>query len=292
VDELRGTWPRRPGAALVAAALAVLVGGAGCAAEPAPAGTGATGRSPAGSVPYDMPSSAPAAEPAPEPEPPAPDPALAPVSVGLPPVVVPADVVLPDRARTPGAINLAVTQATIASTICVPGYTASIRPPASYTTNLKRQQLASGYTLNGDTDTADYEEDHRISLELGGDPSDARNLWPEPYAATGARVKDRIENKLHELVCAGSLPLAVAQADIATNWYAAYVKYLGPGTPQPGPSESAPPPAAAPAAALAPSGAYYANCAAARAAGAAPHRRGQPGYRPALDRDGDGIACE
>lgn len=37
---------------------------------------------------------------------------------------------------------------------------------------------------------------------------------------------------------------------------------------------------------------YYANCAAARAAGAAPLRRGQPGYRAALDRDNDGIACE
>jgi micrococcal nuclease len=37
---------------------------------------------------------------------------------------------------------------------------------------------------------------------------------------------------------------------------------------------------------------YYANCTAARAAGAAPIRRGQPGYRPALDRDNDGIACE
>ncbi|WP_334172445.1 excalibur calcium-binding domain-containing protein [Sinomonas sp.] len=37
---------------------------------------------------------------------------------------------------------------------------------------------------------------------------------------------------------------------------------------------------------------YYANCAAARAAGAAPIYRGQPGYRSALDRDGDGIACE
>ncbi|WP_239987549.1 excalibur calcium-binding domain-containing protein [Sphingosinithalassobacter portus] len=37
---------------------------------------------------------------------------------------------------------------------------------------------------------------------------------------------------------------------------------------------------------------YYPNCAAARAAGAAPIRRGQPGYRQALDRDNDGIACE
>lgn len=40
------------------------------------------------------------------------------------------------------------------------------------------------------------------------------------------------------------------------------------------------------------SSAYYANCAEARAAGAAPMRRGEPGYRPALDRDDDGVACE
>lgn len=38
--------------------------------------------------------------------------------------------------------------------------------------------------------------------------------------------------------------------------------------------------------------AYYPNCAAVRAAGAAPIRRGEPGYRPGLDRDGDGVACE
>jgi len=37
---------------------------------------------------------------------------------------------------------------------------------------------------------------------------------------------------------------------------------------------------------------YYRNCAAARAAGAAPLYRGQPGYRPGLDRDDDGVACE
>lgn len=37
---------------------------------------------------------------------------------------------------------------------------------------------------------------------------------------------------------------------------------------------------------------YYRNCDAVRAAGAAPLRRGQPGYRAGLDRDNDGIACE
>ncbi len=37
---------------------------------------------------------------------------------------------------------------------------------------------------------------------------------------------------------------------------------------------------------------YYANCSAARAAGAAPLYVGEPGYRRALDRDGDGVACD
>ena len=41
-----------------------------------------------------------------------------------------------------------------------------------------------------------------------------------------------------------------------------------------------------------PSGGVFANCAAARAAGAAPVRRGSPGYGPRLDRDGDGVGCE
>lgn len=40
------------------------------------------------------------------------------------------------------------------------------------------------------------------------------------------------------------------------------------------------------------SAAYYKNCSAAKAAGAAPLYRGEPGYRAALDRDGDGVACE
>ena len=41
-----------------------------------------------------------------------------------------------------------------------------------------------------------------------------------------------------------------------------------------------------------PSGVYFRNCNEARAAGAAPLRRGKPGYRPEMDGDGDGIACE
>lgn len=136
--------------------------------------------------------------------------------------------VLPNRARTPGVVNPAVTQATIGRTICVSGWTSTVRPSSSVTTALKVAQLASGYAYRGDVATGDYEEDHLISLELGGAPSDPRNLWPEPYgSAEGARVKDAIENRLHALVCGHSISLATAQHAIATNWWAAYTTYVG-----------------------------------------------------------------
>ena len=136
--------------------------------------------------------------------------------------------VLPNSEVTPGAINPEVTQANIHSTICVVGYTKTIRPPSSYTTQLKIKQLSSlPYSVFNDLKTKDFEEDHLISLELGGSPTDPKNLWPEPYASTtGARVKYRLENALHALVCNGSLTLKTAQKAIATNWYSAYHKYV------------------------------------------------------------------
>ena len=54
----------------------------------------------------------------------------------------------------------------------------------------------------------------------------------------------------------------------------------------------APTPKPAPAPAPAPAAAYFRNCSAARAASQAPLYRGEPGYRSALDRDNDGVACE
>jgi hypothetical protein len=128
----------------------------------------------------------------------------------------------PDSALTPGATNPDVTQANIKTTICKSGWTATIRPPSSYTTKLKISQItAYGYT---DTKTSSYEEDHLISLELGGNPTDAHNLWPEPYVLTyaghdvGAHAKDRYENWLNAQVCSGKMALADAQHDIATDW--------------------------------------------------------------------------
>lgn len=135
---------------------------------------------------------------------------------------------LPDPWRTPGATSSAVTPESIHSTICVSGYTRTVRPPSSYTTALKRAQLASGYALRGDTSTSHYEEDHLISLELGGDPRAEANLWPEPYFGRwNARVKDRLENFLNRAVCDGRLSLRDAQHQEATDWKGAYLFYLG-----------------------------------------------------------------
>ena len=170
--------------------------------------------------------------------------------------------ILPNSARTPGAINPAVTQANIGQTICVSGWTTTVRPSSSVTTALKIEELQSGYSYNGDLSTADYEEDHLISLELGGSPASPLNLWPEPYnSADGARVKDQLENKLHSLVCSNALSLAAAQTTIASNWWLAYEKYVGttsnaapapapvaraPVAPVANPPAPAPPPPAAP----------------------------------------------
>ncbi len=131
---------------------------------------------------------------------------------------------LPDSSLTPGALNNSINQGNISQNICNKGWsTKSERPTSSYTTNLKKQQLASGYKGFTDMNTADYEEDHLISLELGGNPTDPKNLWPEPYAEPlGAKDKDKVENYLHAQVCNGSIMLQQAQQEISTNWVAVY----------------------------------------------------------------------
>jgi anti-sigma factor RsiW len=80
----------------------------------------------------------------------------------------------------------------------------------------------------------EYELDYLITPELGGSP-DARNLWPQRYAARAwnAHVKDQLERLLPQLVCDGRLDLATAQADIAADWIAAYKKYFKTDVPLP-----------------------------------------------------------
>jgi hypothetical protein len=129
---------------------------------------------------------------------------------------------LEDPACTPGATSPAVTQANLASTICRKGgYTKNVRPPESVTRKEKELNAAS-YGYKGSLGDGEY--DHLISLQLGGDPNDARNLWVEPADPghkPGGGVnnkKDPVETKLHTAVCSGKVTLQAAQQAIVTDW--------------------------------------------------------------------------
>lgn len=132
---------------------------------------------------------------------------------------------LPDAALTPGAINSAVTQADIHQTICVRGYTRTVRPPERYTERLKRLQLkAYGYA---DQKIWHYEEDHLVPLEVGGAPSDPENLWPEPrYGRWTAKMKDHLENVIHRRVCTGEMTLRQGRSVFEHSWEAGYRRYV------------------------------------------------------------------
>jgi hypothetical protein len=151
---------------------------------------------------------------------------------------------LPDSSCTPGvADTIDVSQDTVATTICQTGFTSRgiradgrfVRPPTSYTDALKIEGIAMyGYA---DTNPADYEEDHLIPLELGGDGYSPGNLWPEPRSASHpAAAKDIVENRLHDLVCAGAVTLAAAQSAIASDWETAVTTVLPSSSPTAGPS--------------------------------------------------------
>jgi hypothetical protein len=79
-----------------------------------------------------------------------------------------------------------------------------------------------------------YEVDYLITPALGGS-DDIRNLWPQPYSGSpwNAYVKDALEDRLRQMVCAGQLDLTTAQREIAVNWVAAYKKYFVTSRPLP-----------------------------------------------------------
>lgn len=105
------------------------------------------------------------------------------------------------------ALNADVTPSNIHSTICVRGWSASLRPQVRYTQALKRAQLPMG------AKPWDFEEDHIIPICLGGHPTDPQNLRPQPWAQ--ARAKDREEARLCKAVCADRMGLREAQNRMA-----------------------------------------------------------------------------
>lgn len=180
----------------------------------------------------------------------------------------PADI-YPNSSTQPGFANPDITQDNIADNICNKKWsTKSVRPPSSVTTKLKLQQIKDyGFNVHQtkaslidrttqkfnptrckpkSDNPACYEEDHIISLENGGNPSDPRNLYPEAYNTkvakkiVGAHQKDKVENYVHNGICldipnakfsAGPKPkhpltLKQGQDILANDWYACYQHML------------------------------------------------------------------
>jgi hypothetical protein len=145
--------------------------------------------------------------------------------------------IYPAPVRTPGAANPQVTQRNIRDNICNRQWsTRLIRPPSDYTSRLKRKQLREyGDTVHqtradlinpstGKVDTtrcvphsdnmACYEKDHLISLEDGGDPTDPRNLWPEPY---NTRVGGVFKHGDVDRMAEGDVPKARAATELMAS---------------------------------------------------------------------------
>jgi hypothetical protein len=119
-----------------------------------------------------------------------------------------ADQFLPDPKLTPGAVLT-----TDRAIICQPGYSKSVR----HTSGRLKHEIYLEYGIN--KEGGHYEIDHLIPLSIGG--ADVReNLWPESRNTQpwNANVKDKLENYLHNEVCAGRIQVEEAQKAMSSDW--------------------------------------------------------------------------
>jgi hypothetical protein len=135
----------------------------------------------------------------------------------------------PNNAITPGALNPAVTQNNIYTTICRRGWTRTVRPPERYTERIKREMLyrSSSPYCDPSARLREYELDHRVPIGVGGSPSDPKNLWDEPrFGGRNATQKDELEEVIHGLVCHHDMTLRQGQAVFLGDWRAGYSRYV------------------------------------------------------------------
>jgi hypothetical protein len=122
---------------------------------------------------------------------------------------------LPDRRCSPGAYYSKLTKAVI----CSPSFrTSAIR----HVTTAEKHAVEREYGMAARPYGRTIEIDHIVSLELGGS-NDVTNLFPERGSGRADyHDKDRLENRLHALVCGGRMTLAAARRGIAVNWERLY----------------------------------------------------------------------
>lgn len=111
-----------------------------------------------------------------------------------------------------GVTNPDVTQENLKQTVCKPGWSSQVRPPVTWTNNLKRKLVPKGHQLS------EYELDHIVPISIGGAPKDVNNLWIQPWdGRCNARDKDVIEWQVHQDLCSGKVSLKQAQ-QVFLNW--------------------------------------------------------------------------
>ncbi len=132
------------------------------------------------------------------------------------PVFSSVPVSFPEPSLTPGAV----------ATVSRDQVCRSARPKNRIVPASLQRRVFEEYGIPGAEPQA-YEVDYLITPALGG-ADDIRNLWPQSYSSAvwNARVKDALEDRLHNLVCQGNLDLVAAQHDISSDWIAAYKKYF------------------------------------------------------------------
>lgn len=130
-------------------------------------------------------------------------------------------------AQTAEVLNPDVRSDTLSATICMVGYTKTVRPATSYTNGVKKKLLRE-QGLDFMEHKKEYELDHIIPLTLGGHPRNIHNLMLQKWEGEdGAKVKDKLEVRLSKMVCKGKISLTAAQTCIWKDWAACAVKYKG-----------------------------------------------------------------
>ena len=131
----------------------------------------------------------------------------------------------PDRRCSPGAYYSGLTASVICSSTFRTGTIRDVPQAEKFAVEREYGMTARFY---GRT----IEIDHIVALELGGS-NDIANLFPEPGSgAANYHVKDRVENRAHDLVCAGKLGLNAARVSMAVDWEALYRRLFGVDTGQ------------------------------------------------------------